>query len=135
MADQTHKTDGAIDIIGAPLTLPCGLTLPNRLVKCPMQETMAVAPFFDPPIKEFENLYTQWAAADYGLIITGQVQIDIRFLSVTGDVVCHDKSLEAPHIAKWKRWAEIAQSKGTPCIVQLAHPGKRLLLPWPSVAC
>jgi hypothetical protein len=45
-----------------------------------MQKTLAVAPFFDPPVDKFVNLYTKWADANYGLIITGQVQIDIRFL-------------------------------------------------------
>jgi 2,4-dienoyl-CoA reductase-like NADH-dependent reductase (Old Yellow Enzyme family) len=68
----------AIDLISQPLILPCGLKLPNRLVKCPMQETLAEAPFFDPPIEKFEKLYGQWANAGYGLLITGQVQVDIR---------------------------------------------------------
>ncbi|KAL2074101.1 hypothetical protein VTL71DRAFT_7879 [Oculimacula yallundae] len=89
------------EALSQPLVLPCGLLLPNRLVKCPMQETLAEAPFFDPPLEKFKNLYGQWARANYGLIITGQVQIDIRFLSIAGDV-----------------------SGGTPCIVQLAHPGR-----------
>ncbi|MCJ1373381.1 hypothetical protein MMC20_004609 [Loxospora ochrophaea] len=114
----------AAELIAQPLTLPCGLTLPNRLVKCPMQETLAVEPLFDPPLDKFENLYSKWAASNYGLIITGQVQVDIRFLSIKGDVVCHAKALQEPHISKWKRWATIAQGNGTPCIVQLAHPGR-----------
>ncbi|MCJ1231147.1 hypothetical protein MMC12_007823 [Toensbergia leucococca] len=121
---EARSRQTAIELIAQPLTLPCGLTLPNRLVKCPMQETLAVAPFFDPPVDKFENLYTQWANADYGLIITGQVQIDIRFLSIKGDVVCHDKALEEPYFSKWRKWAAIAQAGGTPCIVQLAHPGR-----------
>lgn len=119
-----HGKPTATELIAQPLTLACGLTLPNRLVKCPMQETLATTPFFDPPIDKFENLYKQWASAEYGLIITGQVQIDIRYLSIKGDVVCHDKAFEEPHFSKWKKWAEIAQEKGTPCIVQLAHPGR-----------
>ena len=114
----------AIELIGAPLTLPCGLTLPNRLVKCPMQETCAKPPNYDPPLDEWRNIYTEWANAKYGLIITGQVQVDIRFLSIAGDVVCHDKALTEPVLRKWKEWATIAQSAGTPCIVQLAHPGR-----------
>ena len=114
----------AIELIGAPITLPCGLTLPNRLVKCPMQETCAKAPNYNPPLDEWRNIYTEWANAKYGLIITGQVQVDIRFLSIAGDVVCHDKALAEPILSKWKEWATIAQSAGTPCIVQLAHPGR-----------
>ena len=123
MATRSQKLT-ATELIAQPITLPCGLTLPNRLVKCPMQETLATAPLFDPPIDKFENLYIQWANAKYGLIITGQVQVDIRFLSIKGDVVCHDKTLEEPHIGNWKQWAKTAQQGGTPCIVQLAHPGR-----------
>ncbi|MCJ1472995.1 hypothetical protein MMC13_001644, partial [Lambiella insularis] len=89
-----------------------------------MQDTLAVEPFYDPPIEKFENLYTQRADARYGLIITGQVQVDIRYLSIKGDVVCHEHALEQPHLSKWKRWATISQASGTPCIVQLAHPGR-----------
>lgn len=89
-----------------------------------MQETLAEAPLYDPPIDKFKNLYGQWARGDYGLIITGQVQIDDRFLSIAGDVVCHADALSPPHIGKWKQWAQIAQSGGTPAIVQLAHPGR-----------
>ena len=58
MHDNSSKPT-AIELIAQPITLPCGLTLPNRLVKCPMQETLAVPPLFDPPIDKFENLYTQ----------------------------------------------------------------------------
>lgn len=114
----------SVDILETPVKLQCGLTLPNRLVKCPMQETLAQAPTFDPPVETFSNLYTKWARAKYGLIITGQVQVDIRFLSVPGDVVTHEHSLESPYIDAWKRWASISQANGTPCIVQLAHPGR-----------
>lgn len=89
-----------------------------------MQETLATPPLFDPPVETFQRLYTQWATAHYGLIITGQVQVDIRYLSVPGDVVSHAKSLEEPHISKWKQWAHIAKQNDTPAIVQLAHPGR-----------
>lgn len=75
-----------------------------------MQETLAEAPFFDPPINKFKQLYGTWANAKYGLLITGQVQIDIRFLSIAGDVVCHDQVLQPEHFAKWEAWARIAQS-------------------------
>jgi 2,4-dienoyl-CoA reductase-like NADH-dependent reductase (Old Yellow Enzyme family) len=118
------SSPSSIEIIADPLTLPCGLALPNRLVKCPMQETLAEEPLFDPPIAKFRNLYSQWARSKYGLIITGQVQVDLRFLSIAGDVCTHKDSLSEPHISLWKEWAALAQSHGTPTIVQLAHPGR-----------
>lgn len=123
-AEVRGAQKSARELIAEPLTLPCGLTLPNRLVKCPMQETLASPPLFDPPVETFKNLYTQWAGAEYGLIITGQVQIDLRFLSVPGDVVCHKDSLQGKHFEAWKEWATIAKAGGTPCIVQVAHPGR-----------
>ena len=114
----------AIETLNTSLTLPCGLTLPNRLVKCPMQETSAEPPNFDPPLPKFRNLYKTWAEARYGLLITGQVQVDIRFFSIAGDVCCHPGSAEDPVLSLWNEWAQIAQKDGTPCIVQLAHPGR-----------
>lgn len=114
----------ALELISQPLTLPCGLTLPNRLVKCPMQETQAQGPWFDPPMATFSNLYSLWARSQYGLIITGQVQIDRRFLSIAGDVCIHSRSQSQEVMALWTEWARISQKDGTPCIVQLAHPGR-----------
>lgn len=121
----TSAENSAIATLSLSLTLPSGLTLPNRLVKCPMQETLALAPFYDPPTSHFSNLYATWGRGRYGLLITGQVQVDPRYLSIKGDVVVHDASSQAEHFEKWKEWAEVAQREGTPCIVQLAHPGRR----------
>lgn len=118
-----HKLS-PLETIAQPLTLPCGLKLPNRLVKCPMQETLAEAPYFDPPIDKFRKIYKKWAESQYGLIITGQVQVDLRFLSIAGDVCTRPESTSGEILAKWKEWAQIAQEYGTPCIVQLAHPGR-----------
>lgn len=39
-----------------------------------MQEVAASLPYFDPPLEAFRNLYETWGAAQFGLIITGQVQ-------------------------------------------------------------
>jgi 2,4-dienoyl-CoA reductase-like NADH-dependent reductase (Old Yellow Enzyme family) len=47
-----------------------------------------------------------------------------QVLSIAGDVVCHPDSPSSPHFEKWKEWAQIAQAGGSPCIVQLAHPGR-----------
>ena len=124
MSSEEPQQASSIAVLARSLTLPCGVTLPNRLVKCPMQETCAKPPHFDPPLEAFRNLYTTWASAQYGLIITGQVQIDSRYFSVAGDVCCHKDSGKEPILGMWKEWASIAQKDGTPCIVQLAQPGR-----------
>lgn len=48
----------------------------------------------------------------------------LSVLSRPGDTVVRKESLEPENLALWKEWATLAQSKGTPCIVQLAHPGR-----------
>lgn len=58
------------------------------------------------------------------MILTGQVQVDLRFLSIPGDVCVHPGSLDESIMEKWKEWAKIAQQHGTPCVVQIAHPGR-----------
>lgn len=90
-----------------------------------MQETLALkSENFDPPAS-FDTLYGLWAHAKFGLLITGQVQIDSAHLSTEADVCVRPESLTDPEVLrKWKNWASVAQAGGTPCIVQLAHPGR-----------
>jgi 2,4-dienoyl-CoA reductase-like NADH-dependent reductase (Old Yellow Enzyme family) len=54
----------------------------------------------------------------------GLIRPALIVLSIAGDIVCHPDSFASPHFEKWKEWATIAQSNGTPTIVQLAHPGR-----------
>lgn len=73
-SSETPSASSAIATLRQPLKLPCGVELPGRLVKCPMQETLASPPDHEPPIVEFRRLYSRWARAGFGLILTGQVR-------------------------------------------------------------
>ncbi|UZJ53601.1 hypothetical protein CBS101457_002921 [Exobasidium rhododendri] len=116
----------AIKLLSSSVTLPCGAVLPGRTVKCPMQETLAVPPLCIPPVEEFKKLYSRWARGRFGLILTGQVQVDINHLSTPTDVaIASDTLTDASKLNAWKSWASTAQAHGTPSIVQLAHPGKK----------
>ena len=55
-------------VLAQSLTLPCCLVLPSRLVKCPVEEIPAVAPFYVTSVTGVSNLYGQSANAK---IITG----------------------------------------------------------------
>ncbi|CAD6587171.1 MAG: hypothetical protein CYPHOPRED_003828, partial [Cyphobasidiales sp. Tagirdzhanova-0007] len=105
-----------------------GLASPASVWTGPPQspcETLAVAENdFEVPIDHFLKLYGIWGRSKFGLIITGQVQVDIRYLSIAGDVVVRKESLQPENLQHWKLWATVAQQHGTPCIVQLAHPGR-----------
>lgn len=55
--------------ISRPLTLRCGLTLPNRLVKAAMAEKMA--PKSSLPTEKMETTYSKWSDGGWGMLITG----------------------------------------------------------------
>ena len=48
-------------------------------------------------------------------MITGGVQIDIRYLPIKGNMVCHKDSMKEPHFSKWKEWARLALVADTQC--------------------
>jgi 2,4-dienoyl-CoA reductase-like NADH-dependent reductase (Old Yellow Enzyme family) len=75
----------------------------------------------DLPGKALETLYRSWSHGGAGLHITGNVQIDSRYLERAGNVVLEDdKNLPA-----FKAWANASQVAGNQCWVQLNHPGRQ----------
>ncbi|CEI70299.1 unnamed protein product [Fusarium venenatum] len=108
---------------GKPITLPCGLTLQNRLAKASMSENISSAQSL--PDEKINNLYRQWARGGWGLIITGNVQVDDRYLGTSTDLALNS-SLSDEAIAKsWSVWAQACKSQGTTAIMQLNHPGRQ----------
>lgn len=55
--------------IAKPLTLACGLSLPNRLTKAAMAENMADSEGLPSPA--FHSPYAEWADGGWGLVLTG----------------------------------------------------------------
>ncbi|TFY70941.1 hypothetical protein EVG20_g2060 [Dentipellis fragilis] len=84
-----QRRDGARrDLSGvfSPAALPSGATLPNRLVKVALYEHMASL-FGGPPNDRHFELYSQWSRGNWGMIITGNVQVSNRHLSLGKDMV------------------------------------------------
>ena len=87
------------DPLALPLTLPCGVTLPNRIAKAAMTEGLADP--LDQPTERHERLYARWAEGGVGLSITGNVMVDRRFLERAGNVVLDQTS----ELAAFRAWA------------------------------
>ncbi|KAK2604169.1 hypothetical protein N8I77_007120 [Diaporthe amygdali] len=111
--------------ISTPITLPSGLVLPNRLVKAAMAEAMAGSSTEYLPNDAMKRSYSVWADAGWGMILTGNVQVDTKYLGQPGDTSIIDN--EAKQLESWKAWAKACKGpKGsTPAIVQLNHPGRQ----------
>ena len=107
--------------LGCPLTLPCGLAVPNRLAKAAMTEGLAEA---GAPGEALERLYRLWAASGIGLQITGNVQIDAAHLERPGNVVL-DRAPDSGLLVRFARWAEAAKSGGGRVLMQLSHAGRQ----------
>ncbi|MGV0837968.1 oxidoreductase [Mycolicibacterium thermoresistibile] len=101
------------------LTLPCGLVLPNRIMKAALSEVLGDRR--NAPDDRLHRLYTAWSRGGYGLIVTGNVMVDGSQLAEPANVVIED----GRHLDALTRWADTAKSAGIPLLVQLNHPGRQ----------
>ncbi|GAC68544.1 nitroreductase family deazaflavin-dependent oxidoreductase [Gordonia soli] len=105
--------------LSTSLTLPSGLTLPNRIMKAALSEGLAGDDAS--PDDRLERLYERWGTGGYGLIVTGNVMVDRRYLGEPGNVVIEDER----HLDALKRWAGAARGDGAPVWMQINHPGRQ----------
>ena len=108
--------------IAKPFTLPCGLTVPNRLVKAAMSE--GIADRYNCPTERHVRLYGRWAKGGIGLQLTGNVQVDRDHLERPGNVVI-DEHTNVEDRAMLERWARSAKVCGSKIIMQISHAGRQ----------
>jgi 2,4-dienoyl-CoA reductase-like NADH-dependent reductase (Old Yellow Enzyme family) len=106
--------------LAAPLVLPSGAVLPNRLAKSAMSETLADLETHA-PTPELVRVYERWAQSGAGLLITGHVIVDPEGLAEPGNVLVTDDR----HLPALRRWAEAAQAHGAQLWMQLNHAGRQ----------
>ena len=102
-----------------PLTLPCGATLPNRLLKSAMTEGLADE--HDHATPRLARLYQAWSEGGTGTLVTGNVMVDHRFLERPGNVVIDHNGGEE----QLKHWAKAGQVAGNQLWMQINHPGRQ----------
>ena len=111
-----------------PLDLPSGLRLPNRIAKAAMTENLADAD--NQPTEALQRLYARWARGGAGLLVTGNLMVDRRFLERSRNVVA-DEHLDVSRLAAMREAAA-----GTPVLAQINHPGRQTnrFVAWTPVA-
>jgi 2,4-dienoyl-CoA reductase-like NADH-dependent reductase (Old Yellow Enzyme family) len=121
LAPPAVKADSATTL-NAPLTLACGVTLPNRLVKAAMSELLA-----DPRNRAtaaHQTLYSAWAKNGPGLLLTGNVQIDRHHMEHAGNVAIQGRQ-DTESLAALRAWSSAAKREGSQIWMQLAHAGRQ----------
>lgn len=138
-----------------PLTLPCGVTLPNRLVKAAMTEGLASPDGVATP--QLRRLYEIWSHGGAGMLLSGNIQIDRDHLERPGNVILqggkpeNDEAFQA--LEEWTKaatgnhpnenhhfWAQISHAgrqvnndinpaPKAPSAVQLGLPGGKFNMP------
>src|SRR5687767_3741788 len=105
----------AAETLGQPLRLKCGVELRNRIAKAATSENLADRG--GAPGERILRLYDRWGRGGAGLIITGNVAIDVNGLELPGNVVLEDER----HLDALRRWAANAQAKGARLFMQINH--------------
>ncbi|PJZ25947.1 NADH oxidase [Leptospira hartskeerlii] len=105
--------------IASELKLPNGQILKNRIVKASMEEGLSDKEFL--PSQRLFKLYERWARSGAGLLLTGNVMVDLNGLTGPGNVILR-KDIDLSSVQKW---AEIGQSGGSKIWMQINHPGRQ----------
>lgn len=83
-----------------------------------MAENLA-DPRTNAPNEQHVKLYASWGETKAGLLVTGNVMVDPRYLEAPGNVAVDDDCC----LSVLQRWADASQANGSATIVQLSHPG------------
>lgn len=113
-------------MLDQPFTLPCGVTLPNRLAKAAMTEGLADTEHLATP--RLAHLYRRWSEGGVGLSLTGNVMIEHSVLENPANVVIdptrpHTVSADARE--RLRSWAQAGSVAGNALWMQISHAGRQ----------
>ncbi|MGJ3231471.1 MAG: NADH:flavin oxidoreductase/NADH oxidase family protein [Oceanicaulis sp.] len=109
-------------VLSTAFTLPCGISIPNRLAKAAMTEGLAepggVAG------ARIARVYRLWSEGGAGLILTGNIMVDRRYRERPANIVVEgEQAAEAR--AGLQAYAQAAKAGGSVAIAQISHAGRQ----------
>jgi len=110
------------DVLAAPLSLPCGAVIRNRLCKAAMTEGLADE--YNRATDQHLKLYQAWSEGGAGLLISGNVQVDRRYLERPGNIAI-DGTQDEEQLKRLKNLATAGTKNGNHFWVQLSHAGRQ----------
>ena len=111
-----------MSVLNTAFTLPCGISIPNRLCKSAMTEGLA-----EPGGRagaRIARAYQTWSQGGVGLILTGNIMVDRRYRERAANVVV-DGDQEAGALEGLRAYAAAAKSGGSVAIAQISHAGRQ----------
>lgn len=100
-----------------PFTLPCGVTLKNRMAKSAMSDSLGDGTGH--PTTEQIRLYQRWAAGGLAVAIIGEVQGNAGYAEKPGNLVLNEDS----DLGRFRELAQLGGENGTQLWLQLGHAG------------
>ena len=110
------------NILQKELTLPCGAVLSNRIAKAALTEGLADVTGM--PTSELKQLYGLWSDGGAGLLLSGNIQIDVNHLERPGNVIIESKPQNNLKKAL-KDWSTAATRNNNHFWAQISHAGRQ----------
>ncbi|KAI9708895.1 MAG: hypothetical protein M1812_007858 [Candelaria pacifica] len=118
--------------LGEPLHFEfSGKTAPNRFMKAAMTERISS---WDPknfqargvPTKNLINVYRRWGEGSFGVILTGNVMIELDQLEAAGNpIIPRTSPFSGERFEAFKELATQSKKHGSLIIAQVSHPGRQ----------
>ncbi|NNF17839.1 MAG: NADH:flavin oxidoreductase/NADH oxidase family protein [Gammaproteobacteria bacterium] len=110
-----------MDITDA-LELPCGARLKNRLAKAAMTEGLAASDHS--ATSRHATLYRRWAHGGAGMLLTGNIMVDRRYLERPANLVI-DGPQSSRQMSALRELAQAGTENGAHLWAQLSHAGRQ----------
>ena len=104
------------------LDLPCGVRIKNRICKGAMTEGLADEQ--NRATSKHVNLYNRWSDGGAGILLTGNVQVDHRYLERPGNVVIEGQQTNE-QLSRLTAYAEAGTKNNTHLWMQISHAGRQ----------
>ena len=104
------------------LKLPCGAQIKNRICKGAMTEGLADEQ--NRATDKHINLYNRWSSGGAGILLTGNVQVDHRYLERPGNVVVEGVQTKE-QLSRLIAYAEAGTKDNTHLWMQISHAGRQ----------
>jgi 2,4-dienoyl-CoA reductase-like NADH-dependent reductase (Old Yellow Enzyme family) len=108
-----------MSLLAQPLKLPNGVVLKNRIGKAPLTEGLADE--MNRATARHVSLYRRWAEGGAAVVVTGNVQVDRRYLERPGNVVIDGNG----GMDALRAYARAGTANGTQLWMQISHPGRQ----------